>query len=828
MTTDARVAERIVAWVQRHAMAVLGVTVAVCAGAALLASRLALRTSFAELLPDDDPGVVELHRIEKRLGGRESLVIGIESPSRASNVRYARAITAELSELPADVVQVARYEAKAELDFFKQRRWLYADIHDLEDVRNRLAYDLVRHKNPFFVALEEPPSWQTIKDRVKQREGELSLPEDGVFATADGTFVAVVAVPPGGLFGNAADRLYAAAGHIITRLPHPPGMKVGLSGDVATQIQERDALAHDLVGATLLTVVLIASAVTFFYGRARAVPLMAIPALCGVTIAFGLAEVAFGYLNSSTAFLGSIILGNGVNYAIILLARYEEERRAGQPADRAGQRATAGTLRATAVAAGAASIAYGSLMMTRFRGFSQFGVIGGAGMVLAWLATVLVLPALLYRLDRNRPPRAGLALPPGMRLAAPLGRLATRRPGMLLLAGAVLTACALALLPGYLRDPFEYDFHNLRSARASGRGYHNRINDIFGETLSPSVVLLDRAADAPAVTRAIREKDRELPGHPIIAHVVSLDNLLPGPVSEQKRKLAVLADIRHRMHDPAIQLLDDDEQRRLREWEPPAGLLPVTLADLPNLVLKPFTERDGTLGRVVLVYPVRQGFSSWNGRDLMRMASILGVIELPDGQQVRSSGHAVVFAAMIRSILHDAPIATLASFLGVAALTLALSPRRRGAIVVLSALVLGVLWMVGTAAAVRERVNFLNFIALPITFGIGVDYGINIYLRYLSEGRGRVCEVVRATGGAVALCSSTTIIGYGALLVAKNRALRSFGGMAMLGEFATLAAALLILPAYLTWRERIWARARPADRPAPSARPWPHRPKPAA
>jgi uncharacterized protein len=65
---------------------------------------------------------------------------------------------------------------------------------------------------------------------------------------------------------------------------------------------------------------------------------------------------------------------------------------------------------------------------------------------------------------------------------------------------------------------------------------------------------------------------------------------------------------------------------------------------------------------------------------------------------------------------------------------------------------------------------------------------------------------VSATGGAVALCSTTTILGYGALLVAENRALRSFGGLAILGEIATLAAALLILPAYLAWREQ--ARAR--------------------
>ena len=40
-------------------------------------------------------------------------------------------------------------------------------------------------------------------------------------------------------------------------------------------------------------------------------------------------------------------------------------------------------------------VAYGSLVITDFRGFKHFGLIGGAGMVLCWIATYLFLPALL-------------------------------------------------------------------------------------------------------------------------------------------------------------------------------------------------------------------------------------------------------------------------------------------------------------------------------------------------------------------------------------------------------------------------------------------------
>jgi hypothetical protein len=56
----------------------------------------------------------------------------------------------------------------------------------------------------------------------------------------------------------------------------------------------------------------------------------------------------------------------------------------------------------------------------------------------------------------------------------------------------------------------------------------------------------------------------------------------------------------------------------------------------------------------------------------------------------------------------------------------------------------------------------------------------------------------------------TTTIGYAALLVADNQALRSFGEMAILGEVACLSAAIVGMPAFLVWRERRARLERPA------------------
>ena len=47
------------------------------------------------------------------------------------------------------------------------------------------------------------------------------------------------------------------------------------------------------------------------------------------------------------------------------------------------------------VAAAAAALSYGSLMLTSFRGFRQFGIIGFTGMIFCWLAAYTLLPTIM-------------------------------------------------------------------------------------------------------------------------------------------------------------------------------------------------------------------------------------------------------------------------------------------------------------------------------------------------------------------------------------------------------------------------------------------------
>jgi hypothetical protein len=437
---------------------------------------------------------------------------------------------------------------------------------------------------------------------------------------------------------------------------------------------------------------------------------------------------------------------------------------------------------------------------------------GAVGAVFCWIATYTALPAMLVLLDRARPgTRVGR---PPLRLE-PLGNLARRwyRPVFVLV--SVVTVVAVFGLTHFLKDPFEYNFRRLNtdvSSTEEQKQFAKEADGLFGRWPTPTIILADTAAEAEAVRAAIRRQDAEHArksgrGLPVIGQIATVWDLLPGPPEVQERKLAIIAQIRKLVRDPALVVLNEKERAQLAQVNPPDTLRALGPKDLPVLAQRPFTEVDGSVGRVVLVYPVETGLSVWNGRDLLQIAAVLQRLELPGGKALDTSGFAVVFGAMIRSILHDGPIATVASLLAVIVIISLTMRPAAAALGSLVTLVVGVVWMVGSAGWAGVHVTFLNFIALPITFGIGAEYALNVVARYRQDGD--IVKAVTSTGGAVVLCSWTTIVGYGSLLAARNQALQGFGRMAILGELACLAAAVIALPAALRW----WhSRARPGGR----------------
>ncbi|QSQ27322.1 MMPL family transporter [Pyxidicoccus parkwayensis] len=798
-------ARRLVGGLLRHRRAVLGTAVLLTLVGTVFTIRLYgdLRSEVEELLPMSAPSVVAARELTPRLYDVSNLSVVLEGEDPAAIQRFADALAERLRALPPTVIRSVDYRIDAERAFLRNFGLFYLSIEDLQTVLQRVRARIQwerQHANPLFVDLlgEGPPPLD-FQDIASHYGGALTSVQrfrDDYYQTPDGRRLVMLVRPPEASTGYAfnralLERVQAEVAALEPRVP-VPGLRVGYDGEVATMTEEQAALREDLVTSGLVVLAGVTLVLWLYFRRWRALAAIIASLAVGCAITFGLGELLIGNLNANTAFLGSIVVGNGINAAIIFMARYMEERRAGAPAELAVPTTWLGTVAPTFVASFAAGLAYLSLAVTSFRGFNQFGIIGGLGMALCWLSTYLFLPPLLLVLESRRPldftDVRGAA-----RLTSLLMRLLDRRRGLVQGVSLLLLTASGVAMATYRGDLVESDFNKLRARHSQQSGsiyWGHRVDEVFQTYLTPIVIAADTPEDLERVVEVLDAKQRTLGPEAPLREVRTARTVLP---ADAEAKLPLLRELRALMPDSRLSLLPEDQRQKAEQFRPPEDVHPPRWEDLPPSIREPLTERDGTVGRVALAFPARVGaIDVTYGRQLTDV--VRGAIHDAGGHAL-ATGRPLLIADIGRAILLDGPRATLLALIAVSVLVLGVLRRVRPAATVLAGLLMGASWLVGLAAAMRLRVNFLNFVVLPITFGIGVDYAANLVLRLRQEGPGSLARVMADTGGAVALCSSTTIIGYASLILSDNQALAGFGLLASLGEVACLTAALLALPA---------------------------------
>lgn len=770
-----------------------------------------LRTDIEELLPTTARSVLDLEQVTGRLKSIDNLGIVMLSEDPAASKRFVDALAADLEKAPSEKVAGVEYKIDRELEFFRLRRPLYMDLADLRQIRDyireRIDYEKELY-NPLniFSGREIPEPLLDVGSLERKYSSKISSYSrfpDGYYATPDGKIRIILVNLPGKASGvGAAHALRDEVDAAIRRVDpaaYDPKMKILFTGGVQSLLEEHQALIADLELSTVIVMILVTGVLLAFFGAVRATLALMTALVIGTLWTFGVSYFLVGYLNANSAFLGAIVLGNGINFGIMLLARYLEERRAGRQHFRAMKRAIESTATATWTGALAAGLAYGSLMLTGFRGFNQFGVIGLVGMILCWIASFTLLPALLTLIDRIRP----LARPQKARrewIGNELSTLITRHPAKLWFGSFLLTVVSLAMFVRYSPSILETDLSKLRDKRSleSGAAYNSKyLDQVFQRYLAPIVLMPETRENAREIAgrlKQIREKEGKTS---LIASVQTLDEFIP---RDQREKIEVVGEIRKLLPPKLMAQLTPEDRARITEFFQPEAFRPVRQEDLPKLILDKFTEHDGSVGKLVLVEPpLTEG--SWEGNRLIRFIDALREVGDAVEPGTPVAGSLPVTADMLSAIRHDGPRATAFALAAVVLLVVFLFRRLSTVTLTLFALFLGMTWMTGAIFGFWIKINFLNFIALPITFGIGVDYGVNVFQRYMEEGGKNISAVVRNTGGAVILASLTTIIGYGSLLIAGNQAFVSFGLLAVLGEITCVIAAVISLPAYLIWSQ---------------------------
>jgi hypothetical protein len=373
------------------------------------------------------------------------------------------------------------------------------------------------------------------------------------------------------------------------------------------------------------------------------------------------------------------------------------------------------------------------------------------------------------------------------------------RPRVVLAGTALLFVVGVLGMAQRRDDWLETDFSRLRRADSfvSGERYWGkRMDATLQRYLTPTVVLTDSAAQAEAVEGAARELMASGKAAGLIASVRSASDVLPATrdqaLAEARRLDAALT--------PSMRAALPPEQRALVDrFLSSKGLTAVTPADVPPALAAGLRDRDGRFDRNVLIFP-KLTSDTWKMGHIAEFTHDVRQLVEAAAPTAAVTGPLLVSNDIIDAMRRDGPRATAIALAVTLLVVLLTFHSFEFSLLAMGSLAVGVSLMLGFGAWVGQRLNFTNFIALPITFGIAADYSINVLKRSQSNGNPR--DAVAHTGGAVALCSLTTVIGFGSLLVAENQALYSFGELAVTGELTCLGTAVLAVPAYLLLHTR--------------------------
>jgi predicted RND superfamily exporter protein len=805
-------AQRYVAWIERHASEILiAAVIAVGAAAYLAAFHLPLKADFSYLLPGDAPSVKAAAQLAARVPAQDTMLLLVVAPSEKLRAAAADQAVAGIEKLEADLIDRVESNDTELRDFIGAHRHLFVPLGELETARDALASyirDAKLRANPLFIDLEErsesgplhsglgdaDPAPRASLDELRARQRDAAaLLAKPTYISADGkTQVIVIRTSFRATDVERDLRLMRSLDALVGQIQRDhPGVTMGFAGGPVVTVAEHGALTRGIMLSSLITLVLVALVLFVYLRSIRILVLLTVNIVAATLMAIGLAAVTVGHLNAATAFLGAIIAGNGVNYGILLIARYLEERRSAEPGPALGA-ALAGTLRPTLVASLGAAIAYAALGATHFRGFADFAWIGGLGMLVCWLCSYIVLPALILKYSRT----------PKRESSAVFGRFVVRVFGLRRPALVCALACATTVGAGLVtwsyatNDPFEYDLTQLRSQAPDAvraRDWLAVSDATFGRGLAGlagnTYVAVERADRIPAVVKALKATAAH---DPIVGPVASLLDVVP---PDQTAKLAVLGELRAQI-DEALTMVEGTERDELLALRPADDLAAITVATLPSGLAAKLTERDGRTGLIVAVRP-GASFDERDGRDLIAFAGALRDADI--GDDVTIAGASVMFADVLTQIQKDGPLVTAIAIAGLVVMVLLVSGRSRRSYAVLAATGAGSLAMIAVCALAGLKINFLDFVALPITLGLGIDYAINIADRAATSDP---LVALRSTGSSVVVCSLTTVIGYGSLLVSDNLAIRGFGLASLIGEITCLLAALVIVPAIIALPSR--------------------------
>ncbi len=560
------------------------------------------------------------------------------------------------------------------------------------------------------------------------------------------------------------------------------------------------SMRYDVVATLLGSVVLVGA--IFFAGFRRWLPLigMAFCLLLSCLVALTAGQLLFGRLSMISVAFCAILVGLGVDFAILIIGRYLQARADGDPHQQAIVTSVARLGRAVFFGALTTAVGFLALVLSGAMTFSQLGVLIAIGIFVAGL----FMCSILFLFVREQ--QVVVSYDWLFQLVRKYVRWIVARPApMLMFSGTVLLLLTIIGVSPVPPLQFEANTRSLQPKNIRASGALDAIMQKMPVRWEP-VLAIAQGADSQQLHdywQKISAHWRDLQATGKIKGFSTPAALCPSPTWMERNREYLRTTNFQVAHEvlnqtletegfsveafaPAFKLLDD-----LQRVSDPSAPLPNWRTQLPEssswwFLIDRYFGRDPllTIGFVTTNRPLTTHAQS---------QELGGELSVP-GLPMILTGWAYVLADLQPWSHHQLLlISALMAMFDISLLAILYRDLRLWLIQVIT-LVFGIGAMIATMKLLHIHLNLLNVLSFRLVLAIGVDYGIYVVLVWQKtrDLEHDVAGVVKP----VLLAGLTAISGFGSLALARNPALTGLGIACAIGIFWSLIATIFFtLPA---------------------------------
>jgi hypothetical protein len=604
------------------------------------------------------------------------------------------------------------------------------------------------------------------------------------------------------------------------------GARVRLTGPVPMADEEFATVQDGAVVNGIGTVIVVLLILWMALHSAKIISAVFINLFIGLSITTAVGLMMVGSLNLLSVAFAVLFVGLGVDFGIQFSVRYRSERYKGDDLPAALAKAAEYVAVPLSLAAMATAAGFLSFLPTDYKGVSELGEIAGVGMLVAFVSSITVLPALLRLFN---PP--GEKEPVGYAFLAPLDHFLEKHR-VVIIVGTLLVAVAGLPLLYFLR--FDFNPINLRSPKVESIATFLDLRKDPNTGANAINVLANSDEDA-------RKIQARLEKVPEVLRVMSLESFVP---EDQPAKLKLIADgakiLNPALNPDSIDAAPSDQEnvdslkesaeslrRAAGDGKGPGAVASRRLADaLAKLAESNQATRDKT--QAVFVEPLKIALDqlrnslqaqpvslqtlppdlvrAWKTKDGLQRVEALPRGDPNDNDTLRKFAGVVLDAeptaiggpvsilksgeTVVRAFIHAGLWALI-----VISLLLWLALRRiTDVLLTLVPLLVAGAVTLEICVLIGLPLNFANIVALPLLLGVGVAFKI-YYVTAWRAGRTNLLQ--SSLTRAIFFSALTTATAFGSLWLSSHPGTASMGKLLALSLLTTLAAVLLFQPALM-------------------------------